>query len=95
MGKIEDLKLRDGGDDEEGERGDRAPSPDARAQELLDTIEEMLGDGRWDFAEDTLKGIYDTVRNRTGRITLGQRRAVENIYNSKLTYEDPIRWRYV
>lgn len=97
MGKITDLDLNEGGEEEEeGKEAREGAPPDLspRAQELVDTIDEMLSDGRWGFAENTLKGIFDTVRG-SGRITLGQRRAVENIYNSKLErYEDEIRWRY-
>jgi hypothetical protein len=48
------------------------------AQEFLEEILELLDDEDYQFADTTLTGIYDTV-SRTGRVTPGQRRAVDNI----------------
>ena len=41
-------------------------------------IDEMLESGEFDWAEDTLTGISETV-SKFGRVTEGQRRAVSNI----------------
>ena len=43
---------------------------------FLDLVKDTLEAQAW--AEDTLEGIYDSV-SRTGRVTEGQRRAVQNI----------------
>jgi hypothetical protein len=45
---------------------------------FLDRIDELLGDGRHDWAVATLKGIAATVRS-TDWVTRAQREAVENI----------------
>lgn len=95
MARVGDLPLAPG--EPERRRSSESVEPDARAQELIDTVEEMLGEGYYNFAEDTLLGILSTVKAR-GRITLGHRRAIENIYNSKREIkqgeEDQISWRY-
>lgn len=48
------------------------------AADFVRLIDEMLESGEFDWAEDTLTGISDTV-SKTGRVTEGQRRAVDNI----------------
>jgi hypothetical protein len=48
------------------------------AQLLLDEIDDLIGGGRHRFAEQTLQGIGEVIR-RTGTVTIGQHRAVENI----------------
>jgi hypothetical protein len=53
-------------------------SPTRIAEEFCSSIQDMLDEGRWHWAEDTLLGIHETV-SRTGTVTDGQRRAVENI----------------
>jgi len=47
-------------------------------EDLLTKIEEMLDDGSFDWAEDTLEGIYETVE-RMEHSTDRQWDAVENI----------------
>ena len=49
-----------------------------QAIELLGRIDEMLEDERYEWAEGTLTGIRTTVE-RTGTVTEGQRRAIDNI----------------
>jgi hypothetical protein len=54
---------------------------DDDVQEFLDRIEELREDGRYEWADDTLTGIYDTVYAQN-RVTDGQRRAIDNIENA-------------
>ena len=61
---------------------DDAPRLTEDAQLLLDEIDTMLGDGRYNFAASTLKGIAESVE-RTGTVSVNQHRAVENIRSSK------------
>ena len=56
-------------------------TPDA--QDLLLQIDELLEDERYEFAEDTLSGIQQTVE-RYGTCSVKQKRAVQNIEDSKL-----------
>lgn len=49
--------------------------------EFLQAIERMREDGRWDFADETLTGIYDTAM-RNQDYTLRMKMAVEKIYSS-------------
>lgn len=49
---------------------------------LISRIDEMLESGSYDWAEDTLSGIRESVE-RTGRSTEGQRTAVDNIENAR------------
>jgi hypothetical protein len=51
------------------------------ADPLLGTIDQMLGDPSYNFAERTLKGIYDTIK-AVGTSSPGQRQAVANIEES-------------
>jgi len=47
-------------------------------QRWLDAIEAMRGEGCWDWADETLSGIYDTVYQ--GRfVSDRQKRAIRNI----------------
>ena len=48
------------------------------AKSFLGLLEELTSDSRYNWADDTLGGIYQTVEE-TGVVTKGQRRAVENI----------------
>ena len=48
------------------------------AQLLLDEIDEMLGERRYNFAASTLKGIAQSIA-ATGSVSVNQHRAVENI----------------
>ena len=45
-------------------------------------IDEMLSEQRFQFASSTLVSIYNYIED-TGRITEGQKRAVDNIHGSK------------
>lgn len=76
MGKtIDQLQLRDEALPEPAPR----PLPDnVRWERFLQRIEDLRGTGDAGWADDTLSGIYDTVR-KTGRITDGQERAITNI----------------
>lgn len=55
---------------------------------MLERISDLLseessrGGLRYAWAEDTLTGIYETVE-KTGRVSEAQRRAVDNIENSR------------
>lgn len=57
-------------------------APDKHEAELaelfLARIMDILDDGKCNWARDTLEGIHETV-TKTGKITEGQRRAVNNI----------------
>lgn len=91
MGKrLEDLHLRP-----EPSAEDRTARYDAavaqEAEEFLADIQTMLAGGEYDWAADTLEGIYTTVE-ATGSVTPGQRRAVQNIGDSR--QPDRHRHRY-
>lgn len=59
-----------------------APLIGERGQALIDEIENLLEDGRYRFAADTLEGIVQTLSE--GREpTPGQYQAVRNIRESK------------
>jgi hypothetical protein len=76
MGSINDLT----NDDAVPDDGGRPLPQEARA--FLDDIEELQSDGgKYQWAVETLNGIYETVQ-RTKSVTEGQRRAVSNIRNS-------------
>lgn len=62
----------------------------AEAAELLEEIEALRETHGW--ASDTLEGIYETVE-RTGVVTEGQRRAVDNIANARSRFRGGSRWR--
>ena len=58
-----------------------APDPDDRAapwSRFLDEIDDLLQTGQFTWAEDTLNGIYDSVRQKRW-VTEGQKTAVRNI----------------
>jgi hypothetical protein len=48
----------------------------------LSAIETMRESGSYDWADDTLRGIYDSVAERQ-RVTWGQRKALQNILRSR------------
>lgn len=49
-----------------------------KVNEWLEAIEAMRGEGCWDWADETLSGIYDSVhKNRF--VSEGQKRAIRNI----------------
>ncbi len=76
MGKrLDDLNLSDS--DGPGPR-DEASAAEMRAWRLANKIEAMLLDERYQYAEDTLSGILETVRERK-QVTDAQAQAVENI----------------
>lgn len=54
---------------------------DTEAAEFIQRIDDLLDDG-YGWAADTLEGIRETVE-RTGRVTEGQRTAVDNIENAR------------
>lgn len=58
-------------------------SPDG----FLALIEMMREDGAYDFADEILTSIYDSVRERNC-VTQGQHRAVLNIRHAKRHWED-------
>ncbi len=45
---------------------------------FIDRLETMANDDDYAWARDTIEGIYATV-NRTGLVTAGQLRAIDNI----------------
>lgn len=49
---------------------------------VSEEIEAMLDESRYEFAEETLGGIYDTIQDM-GHCSPGQKKAIENIKNSK------------
>lgn len=58
---------------------DPLPSaPESPFQKWLDCIETMREDGRWDWADGTLTGIYDTIAARK-YVSGAQMQAVRNI----------------
>lgn len=60
-------------------RSKSEPTPPSKAAvELLERIDEMLEDERYEWAENTLSGIRETVE-RTGAVTENQARAITNI----------------
>lgn len=50
-------------------------------EDVLERIEEMLGDSDYDFARDTLEGIREWVEDKE-HVTERQKTAVDNIYES-------------
>ena len=72
MPKLEDLNL----DPDEGPGQPHKLTEAAR--DFLDEVAELLGDARYNFATETLSGVWNTVE-RTGRVTPGQYTAVGNI----------------
>jgi len=58
------------------------PTLSEDAQLLLDEIDALLSDERYNFAKATLVGIGDSIE-RTGSVSVNQHRAVENIRQSK------------
>jgi hypothetical protein len=51
-------------------------------EDYVEKIDNMLSDGKYDFAIETLKGIKEWVEDN-GHITDRQMEAVDNIYSSK------------
>lgn len=58
------------------------PVTEREVADFLDQIADMRGSGFFNWADDTLRGIEDSVAG-SGNITAGQRRAIENIENSR------------
>jgi hypothetical protein len=56
--------------------------------DLSDVIEEMLEDGRYKWATETLRSVASSVAQ--GRVTEAQRRAVFNIKNSRRALFDDV-----
>lgn len=63
------------------------PLPDPRFAErrragevenALEDIQDILNTGKARWASETLEGIYETIQ-KTGRVSEGQRRAIDNI----------------
>lgn len=85
MARFEDLHL----DPDEGP----GPSQTRHAEEaraFLDALSDLLADRRYNFANETLSGIWDSVEG-TLRVTEGQRQAVANIRRSVEEREDKPR----
>lgn len=76
MARLEDLDLTPG--DGPGLRNEQEIQ---KAKDFLEEISELLGDRRFNFAHETLSGIWETVE-RTLRVTPGQYTAVRNIRRS-------------
>jgi hypothetical protein len=74
----------------EGPSEDQAAAAHASSvvdpQAFLAQIEHMRGLHRYGFADETLRGIYDSVEE-TEHVTDGQRRAIVNIRDSVLGRE--------
>lgn len=76
MGKsLDDLHLSNDGPGRDREER----SAEARA--FLDEISDLLGDRRYNWANETLSDIFDAVEGSL-RVSDGQRRAVQNIRRS-------------
>ncbi len=73
MAKLEDL---------DADGGPGAENPRAEADVFLQRLDEMLEDGDYLWAADTLQGIRETV-DRSGLVSDGQRRAVTNIREAR------------
>lgn len=61
------------------------------AQNFVELLSDLLDEGRFQFAADTLLGIRETVR-ATGRITDKQRQAVANIQQGVETRQASTGW---
>jgi hypothetical protein len=59
--------------------------------DFLETLDGLLSDARYRFAETTIRGIADTVA-ATRRVTEGQARAIGNITRSVDEKDDGRRW---
>jgi hypothetical protein len=71
-------------DDLSGKNSDSPSTVDeAAAQALTEIIEWMRGSGSFEWAEETLTGIYDKVIERK-YASQEQQRAVRNIWHSRL-----------
>lgn len=57
------------------------PTTEREVAAMLDRIAEMRGSGYFNWADDTLRGIEDSIAG-SGVVTAGQRSAVENIEES-------------
>lgn len=70
-------------------------SAEADADAFVTTLDEMLLGGGYEWAETTLEGIRDIVA-KAARVTVGQRRAVDNIRRSveEPRHDRPSRRRY-
>ena len=55
---------------------------ECRWEELIEEIEQLQDDKRFEFASTTLEGIYNWVEER-GHCTDAQHRAISNIKNSR------------
>ena len=61
--------------------------------DFLSRLEDLRADSTYNFASDTIEGIYETVRER-GRVTAGQQRAIENIEDGAARYRQGWPRRY-
>lgn len=75
MPKLTDLNLSD-------QPLDDRPTHSEEVNDFLDEIRGMRDQDRYAFAEDTLRGIKESVE-RTGSVTMKQRQAVRNIAESQ------------
>lgn len=77
MARLNDLDgLEEGGDSR------------AEAERYLEALDLVRSESQFEFADDTLRGIYDYIKERM-YVTQGQKKAVENILRTKgKTLED-------
>ena len=57
-------------------------SDDPEYKKYIDRMDDMLLDSDYDFASDTVQSIRDWAEEH-GKITDGQKTAIDNIFNSK------------
>lgn len=75
MPKLSDLHLSD-------QPLDDRPTRSEAAEDFLEEIRILRDQDRYQFAEDTLRGIKESVE-RSGTVTAKQRQAVRNIAESQ------------
>jgi len=73
--KLSDLRFNEG------------PHPSDRYDRLRATIDWMRESGRFDWADKTLAGIYDSITER-GFVSDAQWDGVKNIWNARLRDRD-------
>ncbi len=78
MAKLNDLE----GLDEVPGQGSRSGERSEEARVFIDVIEGMRGSGKYDWCDQTLSGISETVQ-RSNRVSPEQRRAVVNFLKSR------------
>lgn len=79
-------RLKEGEGPSEDQAGADRASSVVEVAPFLSQIEHMRGLRCYSFADETLRGIYDTVEEK-GYVTDGQRRAIVNIRDTTLGRE--------